>query len=433
MSGWAGPSDRSLNILFLTQIIPYPPDAGPKVKTWHVLRYLVRRGHCVTLASFVRPEEQAYVPIMEELCAQVYTIPIHRSRPADIYYWLRSHFTGRPFLIERDDRDAMHDLVRHILAAGKTDAIHADQLTMTQFAMRAREVQDVFGRHGRTASNHDLSLIFDAHNAVWSIIERMGQNARWYLRPVLGLEARRVKRYEGCVVRQFDHTLAVTELDRQALFAAAAASRNGASSSLPAIPVIPIAVDTGHLQPLRCQPRSTNILTLGTLHYPPNADGIRWFMQEVYPLIQEQVPEATLTVVGKNPPNDFLESAYREPQSIQVTGYVPDLTPYLEQATVMVVPVRAGGGMRVRILEAFARAMPVVTTTIGLEGIDAQPGEDVLVADTPFDFAAAVVRLLKDEHLRSRLATNARALAETRYEWKVVLRGMDSVYNQIKK
>jgi glycosyltransferase involved in cell wall biosynthesis len=422
-----------LNILLLSQIIPYPPDAGPKVKTWHVLRYLVESGHHVILASFMRPEEQAHIAVLEDLCAQVYVVPIHRSRLSDLLYWLRSHLTGRPFLVERDDLNAMHDLVRQILSTQEIDAIHADQLTMTQFALRTREDPGVPKRNGRIGSNYGPALIFDAHNAVWTIIERMRQNAPWFLKPVLALEVRRMKRYEGHVIHQFDHTMAVTEIDRQALSAAAVSSLDGAKPSLPAVPVIPIAVDTGQLRPVRRQPGSANILTLGTLHYPPNADGIRWFMSEVYPLIQQKVPEATLTIIGKNPPKDFLDRAAQEPQSINVTGYVPDLTPYLEKAALMVVPVRAGGGMRVRILEAFARAIPVVTTTIGLEGIDAQPGEEALVANTPPDFASAVVRLLRDETLQAKLATNGRRLAEKSYDWKVVLKAMDTIYNQIEK
>jgi glycosyltransferase involved in cell wall biosynthesis len=421
-----------MHILFLTQIVPYPPDAGPKVKTWHVLRYLIERGHRVTLVSFVRQEETAHVDVLRQLCHAVHTIPIHRSRPADLFYWLRSHLTGRPFLIERDDIGAMHEVVQQILSMEAIDAIHADQLTMTQFALRAREEQGVLRPKGRNGSDHrGPSLIFDAHNAVWTIMERMRQNSPRLLQPILGLEARRMKRYEGHIVREFDHTLAVTEIDRSALLQAAASKSNGSKPALPDIHIIPIAVDTRSLQSMSRESGSVNILTMGTLHYPPNADGIRWFMGEVFPLIREHVPEAALTIIGKNPPKDFLERASRDPQFVKVTGYVPDLTPYLEQAAIMVVPVRAGGGMRVRILEAFAQAIPVVTTTIGLEGIDARPGEDVLVADTPAGFAAAVVRLLQDESLQSRLAANGRRLAEQRYDWKVVLKAMDTIYNPI--
>jgi polysaccharide biosynthesis protein PslH len=402
-----------MHILFLTQIIPYPPDAGPRVKTWHVLRYLTARGHRVTLAAFVRPEEEPYVEEIRKICEAVYTVPIHRSRFSDMGYWLRSNWTGRPFLIERDDLSKMRSIVKRLVTTEQVDAIHSDQLTMTQFALPYR----------------NLVRIFDAHNAVWTIVDRMRQNAPWYLKPIASLESHRIKRYEGMIVRDFDHTLAVTEPDRQALLEAVAeALEVGSPMASSRITVVPIAVDTCQLQPAVRQTDSTNLLTLGTLHYPPNADGIRWFAREVFPLIRRQVPTVTLTIVGKNPPADFLRLAQQNPNSILVTGYVPDLDEYMEKAALMIIAVRAGGGMRVRILEAFARAMPVVTTTVGLEGIEARPGEDVMIADTPAVFAQTVVELLRDRSLQSQLAANGRHLAECCYDWQVVLQKMDQVY-----
>jgi len=178
---------------------------------------------------------------------------------------------------------------------------------------------------------------------------------------------------------------------------------------------------------------SFNILTMGTLYYPPNADGIRWFIQDVFPLILRSLPEAKLTVVGKNPPKDFMRFASESLGRIVITGYVPDLDPYFADSTLMVIPVRAGGGMRVRILEAFARAMPVVTTTVGLEGIEAQPGEDVLVADNPKDFTDSVIRLLTDKTLQDQLSVNSRRLAEKKYDWQITLKDLEKVYQQIGK
>jgi glycosyltransferase involved in cell wall biosynthesis len=137
-----------------------------------------------------------------------------------------------------------------------------------------------------------------------------------------------------------------------------------------------------------------------------------------------------LTIIGKHPPPDFLELAARNPGTINVTGYVEDLVPYMEESVLMVVPVRAGGGMRVRILEAFAYAMPVVTTTIGLEGIRAVPNHDVLVADDSDQFANVTVELMRNVSLQEKLASNGRKLAEEKYDWQVVLKSMETIYGQ---
>lgn len=403
-----------MHILFLTQILPYPPDSGPKVKTWHVLKYLSQCGHEITLASFVRPEEEPYVETIKGICSQVHVVPIKRSRLADLGYLLRSQFSGRPFLIERDDVHAMRSLVAKILESGNVDVIHADQLTMTQFALSDHI------RNGKKAV-----LVFDAHNAVWTITERMMQNTAFYLRPPLVLETRRIKRYEGMIVRDFDATLAVTEPDKLALLDAL--DQLGRDKEVH-ISVIPIAVDTQQIRPVVPPENSLNILTMGTLYYPPNADGIRWFIQQVYPLVRQKLPDVHLTIVGKNPPRDFLNLAADSQSGISTTGFVPQLDPYFAESAVTVVPVRAGGGMRVRILEAFARGAPVVTTTVGLEGIDAVSGQDVLVADCPEHFAGAVIELLQNKELRQRLSTNGRRLVEEKYDWQVVLGELDRVY-----
>jgi glycosyltransferase involved in cell wall biosynthesis len=273
-------------------------------------------------------------------------------------------------------------------------------------------------------------VIFDAHNAVWTIVERMKENARFFMKPVLAIEAKRVKQYEGELLRTVDHVLAVTDIDQRLLEEALHFSKSGNYTNVSPVTVIPIAVDTKKLQPVNRKVGSKNIITLGTLHYPPNADGIRWFFNEVFPLVQKRVPEATLTIIGKNPPQDFIELAERNPGTIKVTGYVDDLVPYLEESALMVVPVRAGGGMRVRILEAFAYAMPVVTTTVGLEGIHGTPDHDVIVADTPADFANRAAELLENVSLQEKLANNGRELATTKYDWQAVLSAMRPIYEE---
>lgn len=312
------------------------------------------------------------------------------------------------------------------MTSRKIDAIHADQLTMAQFALVSN------GNPG--ANNHQPTLIFDAHNAVWTIVRGMRHQMPALIGPIIDLEARRIKAYEGHIVRVFDQTLAVSEPDRAALVEAGT-SQNGENGTLvekkalgSRISVIPIGVDVEKLGPVSRQADSRNILTLGTLHYPPNADGVRWFLKDVLPLVRDQVPESTLTIAGKNPPEDIQRLARNSNGATEVIGYVQDLTPYLEAAAVMVVPVRAGGGMRVRILEGFARGIPMVTTTLGLEGIGAKHTRDILVADTAAGFAQQVVRVLRNEQLQADLSDNGRKLIVEKYDWRTALESLNQIY-----
>lgn len=405
-----------MRVLFLTQIVPYPPDSGPKVKTYHVLRYLAERGYNVTLLSFVRPAETTHLDALKKVCAEVYAVPMRRSISADVRALPTSLLSGQPFLVTRDARPEMTRRIKELTRSRRYDLVHADQLTMAQFALQAEGPRRVF----------------DAHNAVWSIVERSAQTAPVFLRPVLSMETRRTRRYEGELVRGFDHTLVVSDVDRDNLLRAAAGGNSNSQGEWAArLTVIPIAVDCRALAPVRRTEGSTNILTASTLFYPPNADGVRWFAREVYPLVRRQVPEATLTIVGPRPPRDIAALAVEQAPQIKVTGYVPDLVPYLRAAAVMVVPVRSASGMRVRILEALARGVPVVTTTTGVEGIAARDQEHLLIADSPQDFAAAVARVIRDPDLGCRLAAQGRALAEREYDWQVALPKLEAVYESV--
>jgi len=405
-----------MRILLLTQVLPYPPDAGARVKLWSTLRHLTEYGHHVTLMSFVRREEERHLPVVEALCERVVAVSLRRSRAVDLAAWCRSHLSGRPFLVERDDAPAMRRAVEAVRRERDFDILHADQLTMTQFLSPP------------AAGGGGPLRVFDAHNATWTIVNRSGARAAPLIRPLLALEAARLRRYEGQIVRSFDLTVAVTDHDRTDLLEAARG--HGRVSQMPRIRVVPITVDTQDLQPLDRRPEPGALLTLGSLHYAPNADGIRWFLHEVLPRVRQAVPGARLSIVGKNPPRDIRRMAQLSPEVVSVKGYVADLTPLLQRTAVMVVPVLAGSGMRVRILEGLARAMPIVTTTIGLEGIDARVGLDLLVADSPEDFAAAVVALLRDPERQCRLGAAGRQLVEDRYDRRKVLGRLEEAYQE---
>lgn len=415
-----------MRILILTQVLPYPPDSGPRAKTWNVIRYLAECGHRLILASFVREEERAHIPAVEGLFEQFHPVPLRRSRLRDAWDWTISQLRGIPFLVVRDDHPVMRQIVHRLVSSGGIDAVHIDQVSMAQFVPWRRAASN--GPNGREGSTRAGPLVvFDAHNAVWKILDRMKGTAPLPLQPIVALEAKRMRKYEGEVMTSSDFVLAVSEADRRSLLEAAA-SGTGTALAADKLVTVPIAVDTTALRPTPRPSGSFRILTLGTLHYPPNADGIRWFLRAVFPLIKREVPQATLTIVGKNPPRDLFRLADRYAGDVSITGYVPDLRPYLNRAAVLVVPVRVGGGMRVRILEALAFGIPTVTTTVGLEGIDGIPGEHVLVGDAPEDFAAHVVTLLRDELAQARLARNGRWLAEARYDRRRVLKMLDRIY-----
>lgn len=413
-----------MQILFLTQILPYPPNAGPRVKTWQVLQHLSQQGHQITLATFIRPEEKQYIPAVEATGIRVLGVPIRRNRIIDIVNLLISMMNGKPFLVQRDNLPAMQKEVMHLVDRNQYDVIHADQLSMAQFAWQAKEWLE----NNRPASPLPF-LIFDAHNATWTIMDRMRSHYPVFFDPILRMEREKIKKYEDWLVTHFDHTLAVSSVDRNALLS----MQPDQSISGKRVTVIPITVDTEAIQPVEPLESASQLLTVGTLHYPPNADGIRWFLREVFPLILSKYPVAELTVIGKNPPADFFEIANQFPSKISITGYVEDLTSHLKNSVLLIVPVLAGGGMRVRILEGFARALTVITTTVGLEGIEAIDGREVIVKDDPKEMAESIVYLLTHRDRARAIARAGRELVKRKYDWKVVFHTLDEVYSLAKE
>jgi polysaccharide biosynthesis protein PslH len=393
-----------VRILLLTQVVPYPPDSGPKVKTYHVLRYLAER-HEVHLLTFARSDAEVEAAgQLDRWCKSITPVPLRRSRSTDVRYLLRSLRTGRPFLVERDDLPEMRQAMHTVSTHHEFDAIHADQLTMGQYALQGRAPLRVL----------------DEHNAVWTIVRRAAEREQSPLRRALAArEWRLLRTYEGSLCRQFDLVTAVSDEDRRYL-------ETAARSTFPSR-VIPIAVD---VEALSFSPRpigTRQIVSVATMYYPPNAEGVGWFAKSVFPLVRQRLPELEFVVVGSRPPAS-IRRLEGPGTGIRVAGYVADLDPLIAASGVMVVPVHSGSGIRVKILEAFARGIPVVSTRIGVEGIDVRDGEHLLVADTPRQFAEAVIALLRDSERANAIARAARSLVEARYDWRTALRALDEVY-----
>jgi glycosyltransferase involved in cell wall biosynthesis len=262
--------------------------------------------------------------------------------------------------------------------------------------------------------------VLDEHNAVWTIVRRAARHERWGPRRVLAeLEWRKLRAYERALCRRFDWVTVVSEEDRRALGGTESPGFRGLT--------IPIAVDAEALAFTPRTDEARDAVSVATMFYPPNVEGVGWFAAEVFPLIRRELPTTRFHLVGSRPPASITRLA-TEGSGIVVTGYVRDLEPILRRSAVMVVPLHSGSGMRVKILEAFARGIPVVSTTVGCEGIGARAGEHLLVADRPRDFAAAVIRIIGDPNEARRLARAGRELVERRYDWRRALAGLDTVY-----
>ena len=395
-----------MRVLVLTQVLVYPADAGPKIKTLEVLRYLAAQ-HEVTYCTFVRGEKEVQnAEELREVCPRVITVPIERSRVSDARFMLESLLTGDSFLLRRDYRTAMQETINRLLHEEQIEAIHVDQLNMMRFV----------------PDHWSGSVILDEHNAVWRVVERLRNGARNpIVRWLLGREVRLVRELEGNACRRAQVVLAVSELDQEALWEVA-------GKSTP-IQVVPISVDAEHFEAAynARDPQPGRVFTIGTMFWPPNSEGVTWWLREGCEHLRTLCPDVTYDVAGARPPQSLLSLA-ASCMGVHVHGYVADAEPFWKHATVLAVPLLSGGGMRVKILEAMARGVPVVSTTIGCEGLAVRDAEHLLIADSPVAFSEACAKVLRDKELAARLAYNARQLILERYDAKVALRTLDAIY-----
>jgi polysaccharide biosynthesis protein PslH len=387
------------SLLLLTQVLPYPPDSGPKVKTWNVLKYLAR-NYRVTLVSFVRGDQTADIEVLKRHCAAVHTVPITRSIPGELKAGVRSVLTNQPWMMLRDDRAEMRAMVDRVSQSTRFDVVHADQLNMGQFALR------VPGAH----------KVLDLHNALWLLYKRQAAHMRGPRRLLLERDWRLLKTYEGQMCNRFDAVLAVSDEDRLAL-------REAGMRADKTVAVVPITLDGDEVPAVERASDAAHVLHIGTMYWPPNIDGVTWFIERVWPIIREKRPNAQFDCVGARPPQQLRDLASRTP-GVNITGYVPDTGPYLKTTGVFVVPLLAGGGMRVKILNAMAQALPIVTTTLGCEGINVESGKNALIADQPDAFARAVLSVLDDRARADALGAAARATFERLYDYRMALQAM---------
>lgn len=397
--------DGRMNILFLSNVLPYPLDAGPKMRSYYVLRYLAQFHRVTLIAHTRRDDTPAALDHLRSFCHAVHEVPIVRSRIQDAKHLAQSLLRSESFLILRDDLASMRDTIAGVTAQEKFDAVHADQLSTAHYALNVNNARRVL----------------DQHNAVWTIVDRLSQNEPLLpKRMILQREARLLKQHEAEMGRAFDQVLTVTEQDKHAL------EFSDAPTRAPML-TIPICIDPATITPVERNADSLNIACVGGMFYPPNVDGVLWFAREILPRVWAEFPASKFFIVGARPARELVALGKSEPR-IVVTGYVPDTAPYLRDSRVFVVPLRAGGGMRVKILDAWARALPMVTTTIGCEGIAVRDGENILVADEPAAFADAVLQLLRDPVQAGCVAQNGREWVTAHYDWRTIYRAFDAIY-----
>ncbi len=386
-----------MRILWIKTELLHPIDKGGRIRTYQMLRSL-RRDHHVTYIALddgqAAPDALARA---EEYAQEVVVVPFRPAAKLSATFFadlLRNLFSQLPYAIARYRSSKLREQVQRL--SGAADLIVCDFLTPSLSVPDGLPAPVILFQHNVEA------MIWQRHAAV-----PQNRLRRAYMR----VQWRRMLRYEAAECRRFSHVVAVSEIDADLM-------RH--DYGLASVSHIPMGVDLAYFTATVPRPTdNAELVFVGSMDWMPNDDGIRWFAAEVFGRVRQFVPGAKLTVVGRSPSQGMCELAARNPD-VEVTGAVPDVRPYLQRAAISIVPLRIGGGTRLKIYEAMAMGAPVVSTKIGAEGLPVRNEEHLLIADTPEAQAEAISRLLKDRERANRLAVNALRLVRERGSWEAV-------------
>ena len=390
-----------MKILWLNANLLLPLDKGGKLRTWHLMRHLATQ-HDITYVSFCEPDhDPAHREGMLEVCRRVEVVPRADTPKGTLRFKAEAAahlFSSLPYAVGKYRSRAYRRLVQRLLDRERFDLIVCDFLFPAVNLPRRLPCP---------------AVIF-THNVEAEIWRRHAETRKGRVgRALLATQWRRMLRYEGRTLARFDLVLAVSAADRDTF-----RSLYGDRVAAP-VYVVPTGVDTEYFQPAReiaAEPR--HLVFTGSMDWLPNEDGMLYFVREILPLIRREEPSATFSIIGRAP-TPAVRRLADTTEGVEVTGRVDDVRPHAARGGVYVVPLRVGGGTRLKIFEAMSMGQAVVSTTVGAEGLPVRHGEDIVIADEPQQFAAEVVRLMRDGDARAALGRAARRTVES-YAWPVV-------------
>ena len=399
-----------MKLLWFSHFVPFPPRGGGSQRSYHLLRQAAK-SHQVHLVAF---NLRNYSPGDLAECASEFSklgasvefwqLPIRWKSPLWWFRLLASPLSFNPYncssFWSRELAKRWFQTIRRF----RPDLIHFDSIDLALFEPVTRGLRKVL--------NH--------HNCESAMTDRRADNEPNPLKKVyLRSQARKLARLEGTLCPHSDVNLAVSELDANTIKKRAPNAH---------FHIVENGTDTAYFSPQNVREEPLSIIFAASMRFYPNASATRYLVSKIWPLIKSRCPSSRLYLAGQGPPEWMLHLGDADP-SIHVVPNPEDMRPWVARASVFLCPMLDGGGTKLKILDAMAMGKPVVSTSIGCEGLEVSPGKDILVADTPEDFANSVQNLLEDLPMRQRLAAAGRKLVEEQYSWDMIGRHLTDAYN----
>lgn len=397
-----------MRILVISSYLPYPLFSGGHIRLYNIIKRLTERSHQVSLICEKRPNQTDNdISEVAKICKAVITVP--RKKQWSLQNIFQTAKSERPFLIVGHTNEEMQEKIRELLANNTFDLLHVE----TSYVMQ-------------NVSQTAIPIVLVEHNIEYLVYQKFMANAPLPLRPLLAIDIKKLKRVEEGFWKKATHIVTVSEKEKQII-------------GLPNVSVVPNGVDTNVFsmkKDLKITTKSeADILFIGDFKWLQNRDTARWIVNTIYPQIQsyfKQAKKITLWIVGKHIPKDIKKKEKDEDIVCDENSEKPTERIFAD-ADVLLTPIRIGGGTQYKILEAMASGTPVITTTLGVEGIEAKDGKEILVGQTAHELARLTAKVLEDEKLYETIAKNARAFVEKNYTWDSIVARLEKVYQTVLK
>lgn len=407
-----------MKILWLSHLIPYPPKGGVLQRAYHLLNE-VSKYNDVDLLAFHQPNLMR--PLFDSLedgvaesksalssfCNSVEFIQIDSERQQFGQHRLafKSLVTSDPYTINWLKSSAFTSALKKLLQVNDYDLVHLDTISFQPYFKYVKHLATVLDHHN-----------IESHMLLRRAEKESNTFKKWYFRQ----EGKRLEKFEKQLCSQVSLNVTCSEMDRQRL--------------LEVVPgchaeEVPNGVDIEYFKPDNTVEQTKSLIFIGTLDWYPNIEAVRFIAYEIWPLLKKAIPDISLDIIGAGPPADIVELSQKD-ESFRVHGFVDDILPYLDRASVYVCPIMDGGGTKLKILDALAMGKAIVAHEIACEGINVVDGKNVVFAQTAEAYVVAILSLIKNKNLRLAMGKVARSLIEDEYAYEKVGKKLSDLYQQ---